>query len=62
MEATKNSSEVARVAWSMQHPQVAFWKKIIGKCYFTGRIIMPVLIIIFMIIYWTYAVAVYNKN
>ncbi len=62
MDAKISSSGKTRVAWPNQYPQVVFWKNIISKCHFAGRIIIPVMAIAFMISYWTYAVAVYSKD
>ncbi len=57
-----DSSSVTKVAWSSQHPQVILWKGIIEKCHLVGRLLMPVVVTVFMIIYWTYAVLVYNRD
>ncbi len=61
MEAKKmDSSAKSRIAWSSQHPREVFCEMIISRCYFFGRKILPLVILIFMTTYWAYAVAVYN--
>ncbi len=62
MEAKASSSGQSRIGWPDQYPHVAIWKRIIDKCHFIGRIIIPVLAIAFMITYWIYAVTVYNRG
>ncbi len=62
MEAKVSSSGQTRIAWPNQYPHVVTWKKIIEKCHFVGRIIIPVVVIAFMITYWMYAATVYNRG